>query len=56
MLRTLGVKWDVGPPDTVDLGPNTPIPEVRELIEDSHKLVVETPTKELRTELGPAAT
>lgn len=41
---------------TIDLGPNVPMREVQELIENSHSLVVETLTKKLRTELGLAAT
>jgi len=41
---------------TIDLGPNVPMPEVRELIESSHDLVVATLSKKLRTELGLAAT
>ncbi|MFV1970560.1 MAG: hypothetical protein ACC683_06090 [Acidimicrobiia bacterium] len=56
MLRTLGVKWDVGPPDTLDIWPNVPKPEVQELMDSSHDPGVETLTKQLRTELGPAAT
>lgn len=41
---------------TIDLGPEVPMAEVRELIEDSHKLVTSTLTRKLRTELGLFAT
>ena len=41
---------------TIDLGPNVPMQEVRELIENSYSLVVASLPKKLRTELGLAAT
>jgi predicted DNA-binding protein (MmcQ/YjbR family) len=41
---------------TIDLGPDVPMTEVRELIENSHSLVVATLTKKLRSDLGLATT
>jgi len=40
---------------TIDLGPNVPMTEVQELVENSHRLVVASLTKKLRTELGLTA-
>ena len=40
---------------TIDLGPDTVMSEVQELIENSYALVVSTLTRKLRNELGLAA-
>jgi predicted DNA-binding protein (MmcQ/YjbR family) len=37
---------------TIDLGPDAPQEFVRDLVENSHALVVSSLTRKLRTELG----